>query len=651
MKTKYAMFFDFHTGTLIPDVGDHFDVERFTDELRECGVDFLTWHARCNQGNAYYNTKIGRRHPSLKFELFGKIAESCHRKGIRISAYFNGGLSDEELLHNPDWMQISPSGTCLNARRPSAEMRTACYNSPYREHLKAMVRELAENYPVDGFFFDCMSTRHTCVCPVCVKEMKKLGIDYNDPSALREFTGRSVLKLARELYDLIKSIDPRLYFFLNDAWVEEMIGLNTHLECECLPTCPILGYDYLPVQAHYLRTVAGDNSVLCMTGRFYDWGDFGGLRKEESVEYDLLYGMANGMRPEAADHFHPRGDIYPEVFELVRKVYATIRQYDPWCLEAVNRPAVAVVCGNGKGTTLRTNVSLKAAVRMLSELKLQFNVVTTASSWENYELLIFPDNVLFTDEIARRVRAHLERGGAVIATGDSGLDPERNCFVVDSWPVSYQGTTPHDPLYFQPEQTDSEDMPRFPLSVYASGTDVRPETESEISMWCVKPYFNREWDGLHSNWYTPPQEKTSAPFLAFRGKIAYCAGRIFEGYYERAPYQTRMLLRNIIRRFLSRPKFRSASLPSYARAFVQYKDNLELLHVLVYTPELRGKSVALEERGTLIDTDLALRIDGAPFRRVYLAPGKQELNFTQEDEYCRIVLPLIRGYALIVFEK
>ena len=168
-KFKYALFYDFHTATDIPDVGAKFDAEAFTDQVKACGVDFLTWHARCNQGNAYYDTRYGERHPSLKFDLFGKIAESCHRKGIRISAYFNGGLSDEELLHNPDWMQISPSGTCLNARRPSAEMRTACYNSPYREHLKDMVRELADNYPVDGFFFDCMSTRHTCVCPVCVE--------------------------------------------------------------------------------------------------------------------------------------------------------------------------------------------------------------------------------------------------------------------------------------------------------------------------------------------------------------------------------------------------------------------------------------------------------------------------------------------------
>ncbi len=650
MKTKYALFYDFHTSTVIPDVGTNFDVEKFTDNLKECGVDFLTWHARCNQGNAYYDTEIGCRHPSLKFDLFGEIAESCHKKGIRISAYFNGGLSDEELLRNPAWMRIAPDGQCLSKLRPSEELRAACYNSPYREHLKNMVREVAENYPVDGFFFDCMRRYYTCICPTCVAEMKRQGIDFRDEKQLLKFTADSVLKLAKELHDVIQSVNPELFFFMNGSWVEEMIGLNTHYECECLPPSPSLGYDYLPVHAHYLRTVAKDNAVLCMTGRFYDWGDFGGLRKEESIEYDLLYGMANGMRPELSDHFHPRGDSYPEVFDLIRKTYGTVRQYDPWCLDAVNIPSIALVFGNGY-PELRTDAVMKAAVRMLSELKLQFNVVTTASTWDQYELLIFPDDVVFSEEIARRVKAHLERGGAIIATGSSGLGPELKDFVLDSWPVKYLGSTPHNPLYYLPEGVYAEGLPYFPLSVYALGTDVRATNGTETSMWCVKPYHNREWDGIHSNWYTPPQEKTDSPFLAFKDRMAYCSGRIFEGYYNRAPYQSRLLLANIIRRFMPNPKFRSSTLPSFARAFVQYKGNTELLHVLVYTPELRGLSVALEERGTLVDTEISMRVDGTPFRKVYLAPSRQKLPFSIKDGYCNVTLPLIRGYALIVFEK
>ena len=79
--------------------------------------------------------------------------------------------------------------------------------------------------------------------------------------------------------------------------------------------------------AHYMRTVAGpDRSVLNMTGRFYDWGDFGGLRKEEGIEYDLFYGLANGMRPDVGGHFHPRGDMDQPVFDLIRSLYSNIQQ-------------------------------------------------------------------------------------------------------------------------------------------------------------------------------------------------------------------------------------------------------------------------------------------------------------------------------------
>ena len=79
-KFKYGLFYDFHTPTTIPDVGAKFDVEAFTDQVKSCGVDFLTWHARCNQGNAYYNTKLGLRHPSLRFDLIRELGESCRRR-------------------------------------------------------------------------------------------------------------------------------------------------------------------------------------------------------------------------------------------------------------------------------------------------------------------------------------------------------------------------------------------------------------------------------------------------------------------------------------------------------------------------------------------------------------------------------------------
>ncbi|WP_286922610.1 alpha-L-fucosidase, partial [Proteiniphilum sp. UBA5375] len=112
-KPKYCLFYDNHTMKAIPDVGENFDVEAFTDRIKACGVDYLVFHARCNQGLAYYNTRIGTRHPSLKYDLFGKLSEACQRKGIALGAYFNAGISSEEGLQHREWTTLYFDGRSL----------------------------------------------------------------------------------------------------------------------------------------------------------------------------------------------------------------------------------------------------------------------------------------------------------------------------------------------------------------------------------------------------------------------------------------------------------------------------------------------------------------------------------------------------------
>jgi len=93
------------------------------------------------------------------------------------------------------------------------------------------------------------------------------------------------------------------------------------LDFECLPTGG-WGYETLSMGARYLRTLG--KPVLNMSGRFHkSWGDFGGIRTEPSLEYDMVYGMANAMRPNIGDHFHPRGDITSRSSRSTRRFTAT----------------------------------------------------------------------------------------------------------------------------------------------------------------------------------------------------------------------------------------------------------------------------------------------------------------------------------------
>ena len=123
---KYCLFYDNNTMAAFPDMGENFDVGAFTDRIKRCGTDHLVFHVRCDQGMAYYNTKTGIRHPSLKFDLFGEIADACKRKGIALTAYFNGGISSAEGVEHRDWTTLYFDGREYRNPPFTPYVRTMC---------------------------------------------------------------------------------------------------------------------------------------------------------------------------------------------------------------------------------------------------------------------------------------------------------------------------------------------------------------------------------------------------------------------------------------------------------------------------------------------------------------------------------------------
>ena len=647
-QPKYCLFYDNHTMPACPDVGENFDVEAFTDRIKKCGVDYLTFHARCNLGMAYYDTKIGIKHPSLKYDLFGKLAEACQRKGIALTAYLNAGISSAEGVLHREWTTLAFDGREYRDPRFTPYVRTMCYNSPYRDHLIAMVEEIANKYPVSGFFIDCLQNFY-CVCPICVKEMKDRGIDYNNREEVGKFSIFSALRLAKDIYNAATAIKPGLLIYFNSPGYEEQAEFSTYYEVECLPTGS-RGYEYLPVLSHYVRTL-GDKTVLNMTGRFYDWGDFGGLRPEAAIKSELLYGLANGMRPNIGGHFHPRGDQENAVFDRIEKIYKELQTMEPWFENAKNITEIAIIyprtIQNIRGDSL-----LKSAVRMLSELKQQFDVVTLASDWSKYKVLVIPDDILFNDEIARRVKAHIAAGKAVISSGSSGLDQEKKQFVLSKeWGLKYIGENNFDPAYFKVGNNLNSGMPDMPLSLYSSGIDVEPLPGTKVEANLIKPYYNRGWDGEYAYYYNPPDKVTEKPALTINGKVAHFSHRIFSGYFNQAPIELRTVFANVLDKFLPDPLIKYDHLPSFSRVFVTQQPGRKMIHLLSYLPEMRGsKTQMIEEPIELNNVNISLRNDGKTPTRVYLAPSNIPLPFKLKDGYIQVTIPVNKGYSLVVFE-
>ena len=648
-RPKYCLFYDNHTMPACPDVGENFDAELFTDRIRDCGVDYLTFHARCNMGMAYYDTNIGIKHPSLKYDLFGKLADACVRKGIALTAYLNGGISHEEGLRHRDWTTLYFDGREYREERLHPFVRTMCYNSPYRDHLIAMVEEIARKYPVSGFFIDCL-TGNPCICPNCVKEMKERGIDWKVEKDVEKFSEFSAIRLSRDIAEVAKAVNPEYLLYFNSPSFEEQAKIGTYLECECLPTGG-WGYEFLPTMAHYMRTL-GDKPILNMTGRFYDWGDFGGLRPEAAMKSELLYGLANGMRPNIGGHFHPRGDLETPVLDRIRKIYNELQVMEPWFDNARNLTEIAVVYPETI-QRIRRDKQLRGAVRMLCELKQQFDVVTEFADWGKYQVLVIPDDIAFSAETAQRVKAHIAAGKAVISSGISGMNPEKTQFVLEQeWGIKFEKECDFDPAYFAIGKNFNKGLPEMPLSLYSSGIEIETLPGTSTEAYLVKPYYNRHWDGEHAFYYNPPDKVSDKPALTICGKAVHFSHRIFSGYSRRASVELRQLFANILHHLLKEPLLKTENLPSFARAFVTEQPGRRMVHILSHVPELRGdKTEMIEEAIPILNAHIALRNDGKPTKHVYIAPDEKELKGEYHDGYTHVNIPLIKGYAILVFQE
>jgi len=647
-QPKYCLFYDNHTMPACPDVGENFDAEAFTDRIKRCGVDQLTFHARDNMGMAYYDTKIGIKHPSLKYDLFGKLADACKRKDIALIAYLNGGISSAEGVLHREWTTLYFDGREYREPPFTPFVRTMCYNSPYRDHLIAMVGEIARNYPVSGFFIDCLSG-YPCICPICVKGMKEKGIDWNNKDEVIKFSESSALRLSRDIAKAAKAINPTFQLYFNGVPFEDQSDIGTWFECEDLPTAG-WGYEYLPVLSHYMRTL-GDKPIMNMNGRFYDWGDFGGLRPEAAIKSELLYGLANGMRPNIGGHFHPRGDLENAVLDRIEKIYKELQTMEPWFDSARNLTEIAIVYSD-KIQNIGFDKQLRSAVRMLSELKQQFDVVSLASDWSKYKVLVIPDDIIFNEEIARRVKIHIAAGKAVISSGSSGLNQEKTQFALEKeWGIKFKKECDFDPAYFTIGKNFNSGLPDMPLSLYSSGIEVEPLPGTSVEANLIKPYYNRGWDGVYPFYYTPPDKVTEKPALTINGKVAHFSHRIFSGYADQAAIELRTVFANVLNKFLPDPLIKHENLPSFSRVFVTEQPGRRMVHLLSYVPELRGsKTQMIEEPIELHDVKISLRNNGKTPQKVYLAPGRKSLPFKIIDGYVNVTIPVSKGYSMVVFE-
>jgi hypothetical protein len=673
---------DFHTSIHVPDVGRDFDADEFARTMADAHVDSVTVFAKCHHGLLYYQTDHPARHPGLKkgLDLLAEQVEALHRRGIRAPVYISVQCDEFAADTHPEWIALRPDNTRVAPQplqRPHFSWQILDMSSPYQEYLIEQTAEVLKKFrPVDGVFFD-MCWDQPSVSKWAIDGMRKLKLDPTKEADRGRYAHHVALSYMKRLHRQVKQSSPDASVYFNSRPLHnlaEEIGYQSQVEIEALPTGG-WGYMYFPKNVRFVRTFG--QPYMGMTARFHkSWADFGGLKPYAALEYETSQMIAHGARCSVGDQLHPRGTLDPAAYQLIGRVYQRVKDREPWLVDASPLTQVGVL----QIETYHSKATVGApegVVRMLQQLRVQFDIIPADRRFDGYDLLILTDEARLDEPTAKKIDAFVASGGKLIASGTSGLDADASRSLLKCLPISPRGLREGQKLeqttsgtsggsgpaaviapaatYVRFEPPLADDIPETDHVFYEPPVLVEPTRGSKVLARVVEPYFDRTWEHFSSHAQTPPAQVSRFAAVVASERVGYIAYPVF-GMHARHGNETyRLLVRNLLARLLP-DRLLHVGGPSGLETSVMRQPKATgrpartIIHLLYYPIERRATSLDLvEDIVPLFEVPVSLKHVGKP-KRVYLAPDGTELAFEHRAGRVDVTVPRIDGHAMIVVE-
>ncbi|HZZ43197.1 MAG TPA: beta-galactosidase trimerization domain-containing protein [Tepidisphaeraceae bacterium] len=646
---------DFHTSPLIPEIGKKFDARVFARTMADAHVDSVTVFAKCHHGHLYYNTDHPARHPHLAkgLDLLAEQVQALHAAGIRAPIYLSVQCDEYAANTHPEWVATRPDTGQVKWGGSSfvAGWQILDMSSPYQDYVAEQLTEILQRFdPVDGVFFDMCWDQPSC-SKWAVAGMRAAELDPEIEADRAIYANRVTQQYMKRFHAMVKKANREASVYFNGRpyhALPEDAAYQTQVEIEALPTGG-WGYMFFPKNVRFARNFG--LPYMGMTARFHkSWADFGGIKPYAGLEYETSQMMAHGARCSIGDQMHPLGTLEPAVYELIGRVYKRVKDREPWLVgaEAVsqiglfNLPASFSTHGSVSGTD-------EGAVRMLTQLRQQFDVISADSDLGRYELLILPDTLRVDETLARKISAYIKKGGKLLATGTAGLSEDGKKVLVKELPIRAEGMSPFTTTYMRFGKEINQGVPAMDHVMYERGVRVKAVRGAKVLAQVVEPYFERAWDHFSSHFQTPPERVSDYPAVVEKGGVAYIAHPVFIAFARHGNAAYRWLLGNTLNRILPDPLIRAEG-PTGMEVTVARQGRQTIVHLLHYSPERRTPQLdLLEDVVPLYDVEMSVLLGKKP-GRAYVAPSGEEIAVMYEKGRANVVVPEVNGHAMVVFE-
>lgn len=476
---------DMHCPDWDDEILARFDARAIVDSVAKCGSDALYFFAKDCYGNAYYATSMGQRHRSMgERDFLAEVCSEAAKRELPIVAYYSVIWDNHAASEYPEWTLRDPAGRALSDTVTSdlGKWCYLCHNSPYRDYAAAMIREIAQQYPVAGLHLDMFNMDFggiSCHCTWCqeaylARTGEPLPVEATWDDSWRrflEFRYDSVERLMCDLRDAARHDKPGLPVVMNFHGAPNFDWRVGQLPFRhSLPSTMGTGETYTPMfgdlypgmEGRFLRSLAPQRPFEMVSWRMTRITDFT-LKSRPQLRWEVFTGLLHGGSAMLIDQPFADGTLDQVAYDRIGEVFQEAAEMRP-SLRGEFVPQAALYFSAktrdwyGRDEQSRFIVPLTGAYKALVESHCQveflFDETVDRNHLTRYPVVVLPNTAILTAKESESLRDYVRAGGCLIATFDSSRydedgRPLPNFDLRDVFGVEFVDTLDCDNVYFR----------------------------------------------------------------------------------------------------------------------------------------------------------------------------------------------------------
>ncbi len=207
------------------------DIAEMARLAKEMNFDAVLFAAKPPSAYLYYDTEIGEKDPDFpELDHLELAVKHCHALGLQLLVQFctfrEGSASQPSkfIREHPEWANWNPGdGPDISQHQNGV---FGCPDRPeVREYELSLMREIAENYDIDGFSFDYIRYKNDrwCVCPFSQQHFARWAAEHPEipeSEARARHAEEMIVSFTWEVREMLDEVKPdaMLHGYVHPTW-------------------------------------------------------------------------------------------------------------------------------------------------------------------------------------------------------------------------------------------------------------------------------------------------------------------------------------------------------------------------------------------------------------------------------------------------